>query len=445
MMQRTLLAALAVAIGGAVAVSPAQAQDYPDYRFDIGINGGFSGYTAMLDDAHLTQDEDVRFEAGWLLGAQATGWFTPNIGLRGNFTYTERPVTEGGFFDMGEEGNLVGDVNLYQFSGDLMYRFGSPGAMGRPFLALGLGATRTNVVNDQVLTGGAADDDGAVNGVLFTTTDAQEWALAEETQLMGLVAIGTDLRLARNFLVRLELGDRIWDAPLRDAATLATDPEEDVGKVINQPYVQVGAHFLMGLEAPEVVAVAPAPPAPAPAPEPEPEPEPVEERIRVCVVDPSADNGLRMVDAIYLPETRDTVVVVSGMRRAFSTTVPRVMVANETDWFVRGEPLTVNIGSNATIEYTTWQSARMIEANRLTYLGTSRGLPVYASTDDVSGMRTPWNNARMAAGSNDLNAIIAEDAELAAQLEEVEYLYVPLRPTGCVFQTVRIVEQVRKK
>jgi hypothetical protein len=121
------------------------------------------------------------------------------------------------------------------------------------------------------------------------------------------------------------------------------------------------------------------------------------------------------------------------------------MVANEADWFVRGEPLTVTLTDNATIEYTTWQSARMIEASQLTFLGTSRGLPVYASTDDVRDMRTAWAAAQSEAGSWDLNAILAEDAMLAAGLEEVEYLYVPLRPTGCVFQTVRIVEQVRKK
>jgi chromosome segregation ATPase len=87
----------------------------------------------------------------------------------------------------------------------------------------------------------------------------------------------------------------------------------------------------------------------------------------------------------------------------------------------------------------------MIDANRLMYLGTSRGLPVYASTDDVMDIREEWTDAREAAASGDIDDILEENRELARELEEVQYLYVPLRPTGCVFQTVRVVEQVRKK
>lgn len=441
MMKRTMLAALAVAVTSLFWVAPADAQDFPDYRFDIGINVGGTGFTSMLDDDHLGADtDDVRFEAGWLTGAQVTGWITQRIGLRGNMTFTERPINQGDFFDTGDEHNLAEDINLWTFSGDLLFRFARLGLFGaetQPFLALGLGIAHTNPAGDQPIA-------GELEGRTFFTNAGQPFVVAEEeNELMGLVALGTDLRLADHFGLRFEIGDRIHDSPLRGHPEVFANQDEDVGNVIHQPYAQIGAHLLLGLASPEVVAVEPQPPAPPPAPEPEPEP--VEEEIRVCVIDPDAEGGIRTVNAIYLPETRDTMVVVNGTRRALSAEVPRVTVANEADWFVRGEPLTVNLDRDATIEYTTWQSARMIEADRLTYMGTTRGLPVYASTDDVRDMRTQWEAARAAAAGDELDAIIAEDAELAAQLEEVQFLYVPLRPTGCVFQTVRVVEQVRKK
>jgi opacity protein-like surface antigen len=443
MMKRTLLAALAVAVTGLFGAAPADAQDFPDYKFDLGINGGFAWYSDMLDDAHLGNDaEDVKLESGWIVGLNGTYWFTPRVGLRANGAFSERPLVLGSYDEISGNDNtdLVNDVNLWSVSGDLMYRpladgYRMFGAASMPFIALGLGAKYTDIPFER-------DLGNDYRGARFTEPQTgNQYAIVEEWQLMGLLALGTDLRFSDRFALRLELGDRIWDSPLRDMATFAADPDEDVGKVQHELYLTLGAQFLMGLVPPPVIAPAPAPPAPRP----QPAPAPVEERIRVCVVDPGATNGLRMVDAIYLPETRDTMVVVDGTRRAFSTTLPRVTVANEADWFVRGEPLTVTLADDATIEYTTWQSARMIEADQLTFLGTSRGLPVYASTDDVRDMRTAWATAQRSANSWDLNAIVAQDAMLAAGLEEVEYLYVPLRPTGCVFQTVRIVEQVRKK
>ncbi len=445
MMKRTLLAALAVAVTGLFGAAPADAQDFPEYKFDLGINGGFAWYSDMLDDEHLVDNgEDVKFESGWVLGLNGTYWFTPSIGLRANGAYSERPLVLGSYDEIDTNDSstdIIEDVNLWSVSGDLMFRpladgYRMGGIASMPFIALGLGAKYTDIANE-------VDLGNDYRGVRFTETQTgNEFALVEEWQLMGLAALGTDLRFSDRFALRLELGDRIWDSPLR-GPNFAADPDEDVGKVQHELYLTLGAHFLMGLVPPPVIAPAPAPPAPRP--QPAPRPEPVEERIRVCVVDPGATNGLRMVDAIYLPATRDTVVVMNGTRRAFNTTLPTVTVANEADWFVRGEPLTVTLTDDATIEYTTWQSARMIEANQLTYLGTSRGLPVYASTDDVRDLRTAWAAAQRGAGSWDLNAILAQDAMVAAGLEEVEYLYVPLRKSGCVFQTVRIVEQVRKK
>lgn len=437
MMKRTLLAATAVAVAGLVGAAPADAQEYPDYKFDLGLFGGGSWYSAMLDDNHLGEgSEDVRFGAGWVTGLQATYWFTPRFGLRAHGAYTERPIKGGDEGQQDEDGNLIDDVNLWSASGDLMIRLTSnTGAKFVPYVALGVGAKNTNAYGEQTIPG----TDGEV-GTGFDPEPGNTFYLAEEWALMGLAGLGSDVRLSDNLAMRLEVGDRFWDAKL--FSPLTADPEEDVGKVINEIYGQVGLHLLLGLQEPEVVAVAPAPPAPAPEPEPEPAPE---EAIRVCVIDPAAPGGIQMVDAIYLPETRDTMVVVNGTRRPLSATLPQVMLANEADWFVRGEPLAMEVAPDYTLEYTTWQSARMIEADELVYLGDVRGVPVYAAADDVEDVREELEDLRDARADNDLGEILEENRELRGEVEDIQYLYVPLRPTGCVFQTVRQVEQVRKK
>jgi opacity protein-like surface antigen len=440
-----MLAAVAVAVGMAAA-APTDAQEYPDYRFDIGVFGGGSWYSAMLGDDHLADDTDgVRYKAGWVTGLQATLWATPRIGIRANGAYSERPIDGGLESQQVVEDNLLEDINLWSLSGDLLLRplaepYSAFGTESRPYIALGIGAKRVNPAGDLDIAAGGED----LTGVYFEPEPGNGFFVIEEWKLMGLAALGTDFRLSNNVGLRLEFGDRFWDSALRDADVIAQDPEEDVGKVVHELYGQLGLHLLLGLAQPEVVAVAPAPPPP-PAPEPEPEPEPVEESITVCVIDPDAPGGIRTVNAVYMPDTGDTMVVVNGQRQAFSTTLPDVMLANEADWFVRGEPLAVTLAPDLTVEYTTWQSARMIEASELTYLGTVRGVPVYASTQDVSAIRSQLDQARSTAGTSDLGQIIGQNQQLRSGIEGVQYLYVPLRPTGCIFQTVQQVEQVRKK
>jgi hypothetical protein len=439
-MRKTLLAATAVAVVGLIGAPPAQAQDYPPARFDIGVFGGGSWYSTMLGEEHVgTDTEDVRYEAGWVTGLQATWWLSPRFGLRANGAYSERPIVGGEESQQNADGDLATDINLWSLSGDLMVRLGDPGGRFVPFLALGVGAKNTNPARDNPIPG----TDGETGLSFQAEPGGAVFYQVEEWTPMGLVGLGGDFRMADNFALRLEVGDRIWDATLRSDFTLASDPEEDVGNVINEIYGQLGLHLLFGLEEPEVIAVAPTPPPPAP--EPEPEPEPIEEDIVVCVIDPSADGGIRNVNAIYLPETGDTMVVVNGARQPISGTLPTVMLANDADWFVRGEPLTINMGGGVTMEYTTWQSARMIDSDDLVFLGTSRGLPVYAAADDVADVREQLREARAAAATGDLDDIVEQNRELRQQMNDIEFLYVPLQPTGCVFQTVQVVEQVRKK
>lgn len=57
------------------------AQEFPDYRLDVGVFGGGSWYSAMVDDEHLGEgSDDVRYRAGWVTGLQATWWPTRRFG-----------------------------------------------------------------------------------------------------------------------------------------------------------------------------------------------------------------------------------------------------------------------------------------------------------------------------------------------------------------------------
>ena len=447
MMKRTMWAAVVVAVVGLFGARPADAQEFPDYKFDVGVFGGGSWYSAMLDDTHLGEgSDDVRYKAGWVTGLQATFWPTPRFGIRAHGAYSERPVTGGVDSQQDEDGNLIDDVNLWSASGDLMIRlmpegWAMAGRQTMPYLALGIGGKNTNPPGDVVVV---SEGDDETTGLRFQPSPGNVFYQMSQWTLMGLAALGTDVRLADNFGLRLEVGDRFWDATIRDEDELVADPDEDVGKVTHEIYGQIGAHLLLGLAAPEVVAVAPAPPPP-PAPRPTPPPAPREESITVCVIDPGAPGGIRTVSAIYLPERGDTMVVVNGQRQALRGTLPRVMLASEADWFVRGEPLQLALAPDLTLEYTTWQSGRVIPATDLAYLGTVRGLPVYASSNDVRDFRADLDELSRAEASDDLNDILDERQDIRDEIEDIQYLYVPLRPTGCVFQTVQQVEQVRKK
>lgn len=165
----------------------------------------------------------------------------------------------------------------------------------------------------------------------------------------------------------------------------------------------------------------------------------------MCVIDPAAPGGIWMVDALYLPATRDTVVVVDGQRRPLAQTLPMVTLAPDAEWFRRGEPLAIRMSPTLELEYTTWQMAREIGADELAYLGTVRGVPVYAAASDVAAVRTDFQTLRQQRATHDLDALLRDRADLRNALMGVQYLYVPLRGTGCVFQTMRQTEPVIKK
>jgi hypothetical protein len=163
----------------------------------------------------------------------------------------------------------------------------------------------------------------------------------------------------------------------------------------------------------------------------------------VCVVDPSAANGLRMQNAFYRPATRDTVVMMNGERVPLRNAVGSVMVVRDADWYVRGQPLVLRVGTER-FEYHTYQGARHIMADDLAYLGTINGYPVYADRDEVADVLDALADARRADRTGDLGDILDERDDLRDEINDIDYLYVPVEPTGCVFQALQPMTPVIK-
>jgi hypothetical protein len=420
-----------------MAAAPASAQSW---KFDVSLGGGYAWYRSFLDDDDVAAlaDDEVKFKSNPFLGAQLTFW-PANFGIRLNAGYadTEMEISDA-------TTPIFDNVNLWSGTADLMFRFRRPAEeFSRfemlPYLALGAGLKWVNPAGQAAAcTDTDGDDvDCAPFSVAGTTL-----ALSEGSTFLGLAGLGADWRLSRSLALRTEIGDRIWDPKVHafDAAT-GTIAEEDIGNTIHELYGQLGLTFLFGVERPMAVAVAP-PPAPVAPVTPPPAPEVRRESISVCVIDPTAPGGIRMQSATLI-ESRDTVITVNGSDRPLRDAVGNVMVASNADWYVRGQPLTMNIGRQK-VEFATYGSARTIESSELSFLGTVNGVPVYADRDEVQDVIEELNELNAAQRGTDLGKILEEHKDLRQDLDDVKVVYVPLYSTGCVFQGVQRQEEVRK-
>lgn len=445
MIRKALVAVAATTLALAIS-TPALAQNW---KFDIGPSVGMAYYTDMLTEDHLGNNtEGINFETGWLAGLSATFWASPRFGIRAKGTYSDRPMTLGNFdvVDANDETtNIIEDINLWTGTGDLMIRFMGPserefvGVEFLPYLAIGAGGKWINPSGEEFAAGGQAGGNEAdITGHRFRDPQSgQRFMVAEKSTLAGRVALGGDIRLAPSFALRLEFGDVMWDAPLyRLTATDAlAEGDEDVGKVVHELYADLGLQFLFGLERPAVVAVAPAPPPPVERPREMPR----EESISVCVIDPTAPGGIKIVTATFRPTQGDTLVNGQPLR----STTGNVMIATNADWYVQGRPLTLSVGTNR-VEFTTFGGSRIIEANDLAFLGTVNGVAVYADRDEVTDVMEELEEGRRATSGNDINKILEERKDLLEDLSDIGVVYVPLQTTGCVFQPLQRVEEVRK-
>jgi hypothetical protein len=440
------LASKAVLLGALLlpmAAAPASAQSW---KWDLSLGGGYAWYRAFLDsdNAPLADGSEVKFGSSPFFGGQLTFWPSSRFGLRINGTYADTDVEQKFGDDVVgdiDSGTLLESVNLWSGTADLLFRFARPddeydGLEILPYGALGLGLKWMNGADD-LETCVDTEENESFNCNTFTV-NTQRFALAESNNLMGLIGLGADWRFSRGFALRTEIGDRIWDARVHPLGVGNTTTDTDISDDIHELYGQVGLTFLFGVARPAVVAVAPPPPAPAPTPVPEVR----RESISVCVIDPTAPGGIRMQTATLI-EGRDTVVTVGGSDRPFRESVGNVMVASNADWYVRGQPLSMTVGTQ-NVEFATYGSARTVEASDISFLGTVNGVPVYADKDEVADVIGELNDLNRAQRGTDLGKILGEHKDLREELEDVKVLYVPLYSTGCVFQGVQRQEEVRK-
>lgn len=435
---RMLVRVATAAALSAVVAAPVSAQFW---RGDIGINGGGSWYSNLLSDVGLENvGEDVHFgdRIGWITGAQATFWATRRFGIRANATYSDAVL-------QATSNRISDNINLWSGSGDLLYRFASPreeftGVEFLPYIAAGAGAKWINPA------GHAADCDGdscLPFNLPVLDPDGLQLALLKSTRFMGLVGIGTDIRVARHWSVRVEVDDRIYKPEVFEVECDNVFPQDcdrfgdNIAKTVNEISATAGIHYLFGLARPPVVAVAP-PPAPPPPPPPAPPPPPREDDITVCVVDMSAPNALRMQAAKFLHASGDTVVEQAGQRVPLSQAVPSVPVAQGQDWFVRGTPLVVT-SQQYTAEFVTYGQATTRSPESVTFFGTMNGVPIYADRDQIAVV-----SAQLEQQTNRELSSILQNTELRNEFDDLRTIYAPLREVGCVFQPLLRQEPVRK-
>lgn len=430
-MKRTVMTGCA-AVLFALLAGPAGAQQY---RFDVGIDGGLARFSSSLSEEDHNVAEDVAFNAGWISGFEATGWLNDNLGIRFDLGFTEKSLKQGDnevlFQD--EVGDLIEDINMWDLAGSLVYRFMGPnegeflGVEFMPYLFGGAGIKIFDPATEGERFPIRAEMDPAVPA--GTTTHF----IAGETQLAGRFGVGADIRVHRSVIVRLEAGDILFDSPLY----LDETTEEDEGNVVHELYGTLGLAFPFGFIIPPPIAIVTPPPPPPP-------PAAREERVSVCVIDPTSDTGVRMVQAIYLIDAGDTVVVQGTRRVALRSTTGNVVVAPDASWYVAGEPLVFLETPDSRTEFVSYGGARVIPSGSLAYLGTQNGIAVYADADDVADVNEQWRELRNANRTGDIDDILEQRAELVEEFDEIEFVYVPMDPIGCVFQALQRVEAVIK-
>ena len=163
----------------------------------------------------------------------------------------------------------------------------------------------------------------------------------------------------------------------------------------------------------------------------------------MCVIDPTVAGGIRTESAVYIPSAGDTLITVNGQRVKLNTTLGNVMTASSADWYVRGAPLELTVG-RTKIQFQTTGTPSMQTATDLAFLGTVNGVPVYADRDDVKDIQNELDELNRAQRGADLAKLMEEHRDLREDLNAVKVLYVPMQPTGCVFQSLTRVEAVRK-
>lgn len=442
-MKRYWCLGVAAALGFAAWAGPASAQSY---WFDLGVNGGFSLHTPMVDDGVGNVTGATKFGTGWLVGGQLTIWPWDRVGLRANFNYADRTLEA--------DDEIWPSNNLYSGSGDLVFRFRAPnetwqGAETLPFLALGAGIKWINPSGDDFICYDTSRNE-FWSCVPFNQGGGATAAVGEwKESWMGLIGIGADFRFSPRWLARVELNDRIYKPQVQNVAGFlggnvwaVPDGESNEAKLVHEISASVGLSIAFGMKGPAMVATAPPPPPPTPTPTPTPEPPPPprEDAISVCVIDPTTTQGIRMQQAMFVHASGDTVVVTAGQRVPLRQSVGTLTTAENADWYVRGAPFVVPMTAQQRAEFATYGGPTRLQPADVVFLGTVSGMGVYVGTNEAQALRAPLQAAQGA----DLAAKLAASQALRTAFDEVRVVYVPLRAIGCAFQPLQRQEEVRK-
>ena len=445
-----------------LAVAPLSAQRW---KFDFGVNGGYSWMSNFLKSADTGLPDDapgshLKFGSGWLVGTQLGYWFSDNIGIRANGRYADRDV-EGNDID---DFSFITSTNLWSATGDLLWRFVAPaeeysGTEFLPYLALGAGLKWVNPAGDNFTCTDTFKNEAFACGPVITglPNSPRAFGVDENSVFTGLIGLGADWRISRNFAIRTEINDMIFKPKVYALTQVGTtnnytlpNGDENIGNTVHEIGGQIGLQFLFGVPRPAVVAVAPPPPTPAPEPTPPPPPPaptppppPAEEAITVCVIDPTVAGGIRMESAVFIPSAGDTMITVNGQRVELNTTTGSIMTASGADWYVRGAPLELTVGRQK-VQFQTTGTPQMVTGTDLAFLGTVNGVPVYADRDDVKDIQQELDELNRAQRGADLAKLMEEHRDLREDLNAVKTVFVPMQPTGCVFQSLTRLEAVRK-
>jgi len=454
-LRNVVLAAIALPLVTAV---PASAQAW---KWDFGVNAGYAFFNKLLDaeQTGLPDDspaEEIKFAQGPIFGAQLTFW-PSNLGIRLNARYGSHDIKGN---DLGEL-DFVEDVNLWAGTLDLMFRLGRPadefaGMEVLPYIAAGAGLKWHNPGFDQFTCNDPVEDKSWTCGPFNPGGTAGSFAIGELKQFMGHLGLGADWRLSRGIALRTEISDQIYRPRVNQVNETAsagttsytlTQSDNNVASMVHEIAGQIGLHFLFGVPRAAEVAVVPAPvqtPVAPPVQQPvAPPPADRIESVSVCIIDPTASGGIRMETASWNVTRGDTLINVNGQQVLLRNAVGNVMVASNADWYVRGQPLTMMVGTER-IEFATTNTPRMVPNTELAFLGTINGLAVYADRDEVADVRDELAELNRAQRGTDLAKILEEHKDLREDLADVKVFYVPLQPTGCVFQAVTRQEAVRK-
>jgi hypothetical protein len=349
--------------------------------FDLGVYGG-AGY-----DWNWLKDPQVNPGFAPVVGAHATFWTSPTLGIRTNVAYHSITLPDGA---------VPNPVNGWFYDLNVVLRpwfaiTESPNLMNSFYVFLGGGALTANPPgSEEPGQPGCVEPYARNNGACLPL----DWRKATVGQ--GTAGLGWDLvSLSDNIGLFTELGANVYSSPFHTgpgwaptvpAAQQAEDPWGVSARLV------AGLKFAFGDILPPPVVVPPPPPPPAPAPAPAP---PATREITVCVVQ---DGEIRNVTATFNPSTNDTTVSGQRFRDAYPSAAPAY--AAGANWYVTTDQMRFN-----NRDYVRFGVSRLITTPaQLTRVGDFEGTPIFAE----AGATAPH-----------------------------DVLYVPLRP-GCEFQPYQL-------